>query len=282
MNRLKSLTILWLLLAPGAEGRADSDPLTVLVTAFRSADVASEADPAIQHVIGGQNIDLPLVIRGRSEKPVDLRARLVQLTSSLRAPLPTDVEVLSGRVLGDGEPIPVSVRLPLPAVRGETDFELQFQTRTEEEWHKVDSRARIRLYPTNILDPLISLSKNVALRLKDDTDTLRPLLGYLEVVVADHRAPVLRRGALIVTLVVNSDNAFDPEDLTIRENESVIGFDESVRTLPKVVKRPHRGGHLIHVELEVFKNLRSDPRAQKTFMEILKLAHPKPLGDVRK
>ena len=51
-------------------------------------------------------------------------------------------------------------------------------------------------------------------------------------------------------------------------------FNERVRTLPKVVKSPRGDGQLIQVELEVLRNLDRDPRVQKTFMEIIALAHP--------
>ncbi len=256
---------------------AENDVSCISVTAFAPVPTThSERVAPVHHFFGGRTIDVPLVIGGHSEKPVDLRARLVQLVGPLGVSFHAGLEVFSGRAVNDDEPLAVSVSLLLPEVRDESDFELQFQVRTRGEKWRDAGRARIRLYSQGILEALKPLSRNVLVRLKDDDDKLRPLLASLDVDVTDYRAPVLRSGTPVVTLMVNGDDALDLADLEVLERESVVVFNERVRTLPKVVMLPYLDGHLIQVDLEVLNNLESDPMVQKTFMEIIKLAHPGP------
>ena len=276
LNRVGFLAILSLALiaARTTTFADDSDRGPISITAARPdrAD-ASEKTRPIHHLFGDQTIELPLTIRGRSEKPLDVRARLFQRAFFLGAPLRNDVEILSGRVFSGDEPVSVSVSLPLPEVRDETDFELRFEVRTARDAWRDAGHASLRLYSREILEALKPLSENVVLRLKDDDDKLTSLLEGLEVNFVDYRAPVLPFGTPILTLIVNSGDVLNPSELEITGGESVIVFNERVRTLPKVVKSPCQGGYLIQVELEVLRNLDRDPRVQKTFMEIIELAH---------
>ncbi len=240
----------------------------------------SQANPIAQHLLGGQTVELPLIIRGHCEKPLDMRARLVQLAVSLGAPAyEEDLEVCSGQTLSDGETLEINFLLPLPEVRSKTEFELIYQAKVqEEEWFDA-GRTRIHLYPNDILNPLKPLSEKTILRLKDDEDALRPLLDTLEVSHIDYRSPVFNPEMPIITFIINSNNPRDSLDLRdmglrIRNNETAIIFNEHVRTLPKVVKLPWQNGHLIQVDLEILKNLHNDPRSQNVFMEIIKLTHP--------
>ncbi len=134
---------------------AENDVSCISVTAFAPVTTThSERVAPVHHFFGGRTIDVPLVIGGRSEKPVDLRARLVQLVGPLGVSFHAGLEVFSGRVVNDDEPLAVSVSLLLPEVRDESDFELQFQVRTRGEKWRDAGRARIRLYSLGILEAL--------------------------------------------------------------------------------------------------------------------------------
>ncbi len=233
---------------------------------------------AVLHLFGAQTIALPLAIRGHSDQPIDVRARLVQLSFSLAAPIrETNVEVAAGQTLTEDQPFGVSISLPLPEVRDETEFELIYQAKTQAtEWLDV-GRTKFRLYSKKILEALKPLSENVVLRLKDDGDMLRPLFEQMEISFADYRAPVLQPDIPIMTLIVNNEGHVDrlshrASTIQVLGRESVVIFNEQVMTLPMVTKVPWQNGHLIQVELEILKNLSSDPRAQKTFMKIINLA----------
>lgn len=259
--------------ASALAGGDDPGPLSVTVAGPDSTGDAGKS-PQVHHLFGGQTVELVLSIRGRSETRLDVRARLVQRAFSLGAPLGNPVEVLSGRAFTGDAPVSARVSLPLPEVRTDTDFDLEFEVGTAGERWRDAGRASLRLYPRTILAALSPLSERVALRLKESDGALRLLLESLEVRVVDHRAPVLPPGKPILTLVVNHGDVLDTSDLEILEGETVVVFCERVRTLPKVVKSPCRGGHLIQVELEVLRNLDRDPRVQRTFMDIIELAYP--------
>lgn len=270
-----------LLVAPRITAYADADVNGVSVKVFdRTPAVGTQKDLILRHFLGDQTIELPLAVWGHCEKPIDVRARLVQLSMSLGASFYEDnLEVISGHILAGDKPLQVHFSLPLPQVRDETDFELIYQVKIQgSRWFDA-GRTKVRLYSKKILEPLKPLSEKVVLRLKDDGDVLRPLLEDLEVSITDYRSPVLKPEMPIVTLIVNTGGpvgslGLHAMDLQLRDRESAVIFNEEVRTLPKVVKLPWQEGHLIQVELEILKNLRSDPRAQKTFMEIIQLAHP--------
>ena len=197
----------------------DASPIAITVSA-PAPDRESEELRAI-HLLGNQTVDLPLVIRGRSEKPVDVRARLVQVAFFLGAPFRESVEILSGRTV-NGEPLTVTASVPLPEVTDETEFELRFQVRTSGEAWREAGRTRIRLYSKKILEPLKRLSENIVLRLKDEdaeNSGLRSLLEDLEVTEGaqdhlfdTHPAAILRPDRYVFGVV---DDEWDLDRLLI-------------------------------------------------------------------
>ena len=263
---------------------ARADTSGVSVRASDPTPVPStQTKPTIYHVFGGQRLDLPLNVRGNT-KHLDLRARLVQIAFMLEAPVGDNLNILSGVPLNGDTPLKTHVSLPLPDVRDQTDFELRYQCKTEKSEWLYAGHTRLRLYSQKILEPLKPLAQNVVLRLKDEGDALRPLLKDLDISVTDHRSPVHPPESPAITLIIRENKDPNPSDLDdldlqIHKQESVVVFNEEVRSLPKIVKTSHRGGHLIQVDLEVIRHLRHDPRAQKTFMEIIQLAHPDPHGE---
>ena len=109
----------FLMILPRVAVYADAEVNDISVRVFVPTPTAdSDEDPIIRHLLGGQTLELPLVVRGHSERPLDIRARLVQLSVSLGAPAyEEDLEVFSGQVLADGEPLEVNVSVVLPQVR---------------------------------------------------------------------------------------------------------------------------------------------------------------------
>ena len=288
MNRIKVLALVGIcfsaLIAPLTTTLIAAETKRLSITVLdpiRSTD--TEDKPVVYHLIGGQTVELPLVIRGQFEKPLSLRARLVQTAWSLAALTTVNLNILTDQSLTTGNSRETTVSVPLPEVRDETNFELVFQAKTKDtEWFDVSS-TKLRLYSNTILEPLKLLSQKIILRLKDDRDMLRPTLENLEVFVVDHRAPIPRYDQPILTLIINSNHkqdflTWDTVDRQRHDLESIILFNEQVRTVPKVDKMPYQDGHLVQVELELLKHLHNDPRSQKAFMEIINLAYPSEKG----
>ena len=251
-----------------------SDGLSVRSVEAASS-IGAQAPPKVYHVIGGTEIELPIVIEGYSAEPIQVRARLIQRARLLAAAFEENLEVFSERSLDDGKPIRTSLALTLPSVNNEADFELVYQANIQgSPWFDA-GRTLIRVYPEGILQPLKAMSEHVTLKVKDDRGLLTPVLESLGVSAKDYRAMALPPGLPVITLMVNTDppeNGLDPREVPIRSGETVILFNETVRTLPKVVKTPYNGGWFVEVDLVVLKDLSSDPRAQEALMEIIRLA----------
>ena len=111
LNRVGILAILSvaLIAARTTSFADDSDRGPISITAVRPdrAD-ASEKTRPIHHLFGDQTVDLPLTILWRSEKPLDVRARLVQRAFFLGAPLRNYFEIVTGRVFSGDEPVAMS------------------------------------------------------------------------------------------------------------------------------------------------------------------------------
>lgn len=232
----------------------------------------------IHHFFGGQKIKLPIIVHGVSSEAIDLQARLFQLTSSLVAPVGDVLEVFSQKKLNNHSQKEYSVSVKLPSVKRETTLELRFWAKihSKKEWRDV-GRTRIQVYPKKLLEPLKVWSENIQLRLEDNEGTLSRFLTAQEFTFMDSKAATLRpsQRSIVTLLVRNSERSSLPKH-RIRAGETVIIFREGVESLPKIVVSPSGKGNLISVEMEIIKNLETDPRTQKTFLQILQLSKQVP------
>ena len=222
--------------------------------------------------------DLLAPLKNWSRKDSNLKAKLTQVTFSLTAQhnivpeisLPLEQE---NRARADRE-----VKLELPTVQRETDFQLSFQAQTESQdlWSEAGI-VQIRVYPKDLLAPLKNWSRKVQLRLDDREGILEYLLATQEVAFVDSRAQMKKlEGVPVVTMIVKNTQKVLLPRRPLAPHNSIIVFNEQVENVPKVVVTPFGTGRLIQVDLQIIKRLSEDPRAQKQFLEIIQLAHPVP------
>ena len=101
----------------------------VAVTLKESFDQPQEAEPVV-HYFGGQEITLPIAVQTSSREQIHLKANLTQVTFSLTAEHKVIPEISPPLDQEDGARAGREVKLELPAVQRETDFQLSFQAQT--------------------------------------------------------------------------------------------------------------------------------------------------------
>ena len=272
---VSSITSILVFLISLSSGLAQE--MNIAVTLKDSFYQTQESEPVV-HSFGGQEIKLPIEVQTSSREQINLKAKLTQVTFSLTAQhnivpeisLPLEQE---NRARADRE-----VKLELPTVQRETDFQLSFQAQTESQdlWSEAGI-VQIRVYPKDLLAPLKKWSRKVQLRLDDREGILEYLLATQEVAFVDSRAQMGKlEGVPVVTMIVKNKQKVSLPRRPLDPHNSIIVFNEQVENVPKVVVTPFGTGRLIQVDLQIIKRLSEDPRAQKQFLEIIQLAHPVP------
>ncbi len=233
-----------------------------------------ESEPVV-HYFGGQEITLPLAVQTSSREQIHLKANLRQVTFSLTAEHNVIPEISPPLDQEDGARADREVKLELPTVQRETDFQLSFQAQTasQDVWSQAGI-FHIRVYPKDLLAPLKTWSQKVQLRLEDREGILEDFLAAQDVVFVDSKAQMEKReGVPIVTMIVKTTRKVSLPRPPLAPHNSIIVFNEQVTNIPKVVVTPFGTGQLIQVDLQIIKQLLEDPRAQKQFLEIIQLAY---------
>ncbi len=249
----------------------------VAVTLKDSFYQTQEPEPFV-HYFGGQEITLPIAVQTSSREQINLRANLTQVTFSLKAEHNVIPEISPPLDQEDRAGADREVKLELPTVQRETDFQLSFQAQTASQdlWSEA-GLFHIRVYPDNLLAPLKTWSQKVQLRLDDREGILEEFLTAQDVVFVDSKAQMEKReGVPIVTMIVRNIQKVSLPRRPLAPQTSIIVFNEQVANVPKVVVTPFGTGQLIQVDLRIIKQLSEDPRVQKQFLEIIRLAYPAP------
>ena len=251
--------------------------MNIAVTLEDSFYQTQESEHVV-HSFGGQEIKLPIEVQTSSREQINLKAKLTQVTFSLTAQHNIVPEISLPLEQENGARANREVKLELPTVQRETDFQLSFQAQTESQdlWSEAGI-VQIRVYPKDLLAPLKNWSRKVQLRLDDREGILEYLLATQEVAFVDSRAQMKKlEGVPVVTMIVKNTQKVLLPRRPLAPHNSIIVFNEQVENVPKVVVTPFGTGRLIQVDLQIIKRLSEDPRAQKQFMEIIQLAHPVP------
>jgi hypothetical protein len=252
--------------------------LAVAMMASIAAFAASSRDPALVtprpepnepfRFFGDRTVIVPLLIYAPEPDGLAIRAELVQLTSSLTATVARELEVpfSAGRTVGPGNEAALSV--PLPAVKRETDFELRFRSRRQEDgvWQPA-GRVAIRVYPADLLSPLRAWAESHALRVEDDHGSLSEFLRREEIRVAARPGP---RG---IALYSGTRAIEKRENIPTRDDESAVVFTERETEVPRLLIDRTGRAATIKVEMRIVDRLATDPLAQKFFLEVFQLLH---------
>jgi hypothetical protein len=231
------------------------------------ASVTSRADaPGAYRLFADRTVTVPVLVHASDPDSVDLRAAIVQLTSSLSMPLAVemDVRLTPGAT---GHPwLDASVSLTLPSVEREADFEIRFRSRRRGDtvWQPA-GRVTVRVYPADLLAPLREWARSHPISVRDDRGALVEFLRRQRIPLADRPG---RRG---VTLYVGSrwkDGSAPPVD-----GEAAILFTERETDTPHLLVDRAGRGPIVSVEMRFLDRLETDPLAQKLLLEAFRRLH---------
>lgn len=227
------------------------------------------------HYFGGQEISLPLIIQDKGNDMVDLKVEANQVGFSMGVPHLLEPKIISH--LKDKVHFSCNreVFIELPDVKREIVFELIFKAKveSEENWREA-GRAKIHIYPMDILKPLQAWSERIQLRLDDREGNLANFFNRNKITYVDSKAAIpLKEDQKIVTVIVRD---ISKEVLQSREdypNETVIIFREKKEGLPKIMVRPFQKGQLIDVSMSLIQDLANRPLQQTMLLDILRLSN---------
>ena len=215
------------------------------------------------HYQGGQEIQLSFLIEYPQEKPLELQGEVNQVGFSMQIP-----NILEVKIQETGRKSQRIAIIDLPEVKRETVFELILKAKSEPESEWVESaRAKIYIYPLDILKSLQEWSQGVQLRMDDREGNLKIFFDDHKVQYVDLKAALpLKEDQKIVTIIVADLSPAVLQDRQSHPDETLIIFREQKKSLPKIVVRPFRKGQLIDVSMVLIKNLSTPPIEQKMFL----------------
>jgi hypothetical protein len=191
---------------------------------------------------------------------IDLRAAMVQLTSSLSMPVADHLDVrLTSRAAGHAG-FEAGVILTPPSVKRETDFEIRIQVRRRSEsgWQPA-GRVTVRVYPAGLLEPVREWARAHPISVRDDGGTLVAFLRGQRIPIAD------RTGSRGVTLYVGS--RWKDRNEFLLDGETAIVFTERETDTPYMIVDRRGRGTAVSVETRLVDRLETDPLAQKLLLE---------------
>ncbi|MDD5348674.1 MAG: hypothetical protein PHQ12_00555 [Chthoniobacteraceae bacterium] len=239
------------------------------------------AQPPAYYGFGGQPVTLELAVETPKGEPVDIQADLFQRAQTLLAPVQKDIVVaqaLNASGFAPYRPL-VSWKMPLPAVTRETQMLARFRVRTGAADWQPAGQVLLTVYPPDFAkEELARVAKDPGLRVFGG-DALRKFLKAQKTDFED----------------VGSDLASlppSPEDKNLYIGEatsrqlaqwltanpawqgSLVVFCTDTPLLPGVFVTTQGGLRLAKVTLPMLDTLSTDPRSQKTLVEVLKSVTP--------
>ena len=221
------------------------------------------------HFFAGEEISLPITIDVEENNIIDLKVETSQKAFSMEAPHQLNVRVQN---IDDSKR---TVSITLPEVQREVTYVVRFFAKFQEEgtWKPV-GELEVIIYPKNLLAPLIPWSKSVDLHVKDSSGVLVGFLEKKDISFSDYlNQEVSVEGTLSVTFIVNDSEKEVVPSQKLGKFETIVIFNTQRNTLPKVVSKSDSKGRIIKVDLDLIEYLDSDPRAQKAFLEIIRLIY---------
>jgi hypothetical protein len=231
------------------------------------AVVTSRADRHEPYrLFGGRTAMVPVRVHAPDPDGLDLRAVLVQLTSSLSVPVAEQLAVrLSPRA--DGDPwFDAEFGLTPPDVKRETDFEIRFRSRRRGEpaWQAA-GRVTVRVYPSDLLDPVRAWARSHPLSVQDHRGLLVEFLRRQTIPIAD------RPGGRGVTLYVASRRK--DGSVPLLDGGAAVLFTERETDTPHLVIDRTGRTTIVRVETRFLDRLETDPQAQKLLLEVFQRLH---------
>jgi len=270
-------------------------PVAILLMALGVVKLDNSGKPAGNasaiHVFGGQTAKVELVVEptnGNLAEPMEIQADLFQKGESLLAPIQKDIIVAKAsryEKCFQNEP---SLRplltweLPVPEVKRETEMLARLRIKSGGgEWVSA-GQILITAYPLEFTKgPLAELAKEWGFHVFGENKNLRNYLKANKVEFDDagddlQALPTKPEDKGIY--IGDADAQFAANWLASHSAwpSSIVVFCTDSPLLPGVYVSEHNGFRIVKVTLPLLDTLPSDPRSQKTFLEILKLLNTPP------
>ncbi|NBV24878.1 MAG: hypothetical protein EBS05_23535 [Proteobacteria bacterium] len=234
-----------------------------------------------QHVFAGGSRDVELLLKNSDADVVrfGLRLQLLQLTSSLAAPVGAARTGPALTVLS-GQTVVVNVPVDFPGVRASTRFAVRW----------LDAAGRllgvtdIWAHPDNLLDALKRMAGSQPLGLADEAGLLRPVLAAHGIPVTELNSPgswndFQGRLAFLVSSAEPKDDAPQRETAMLaraKAGVAVIWLQVNPATtlprLPLAERLPLGRGSIVRVPTSAVAGLDQSPVAQLTLVRLAELA----------
>ena len=270
MKRAMMLIAICAWCAGAQNATAGSVEVTLAATASLPRDAHGTA-----HVFAGDLLSVPLTVRGTLGERLEVQADVVQITGDMVVPVGNPTTIISVTAPSAKAGVEWSWRFQVPDLKREADLEIRFTAREDTGAWEPAGQWRLRIYPNHVLGPLRILAARRMFRVWDPEGHLAVLLAAQGVEVTDWnaRAPVATFRPPMNLVVGDMEKR---GDITRRlaAGETVIVFKEQVASLPLVEVRRQAAGVLVTVQLKLLDDCQTDPRAQKTFLEIIRAAQP--------
>ncbi len=269
-HRLLLLGCLALLLPRQGHAEGLADRLSVRAVPDVEPSFADKGGLTL-HLFADKNIEIPLRVEGKVNEAIDLRARLIQKSSTMGALIGEAIPILSDWKLPLSGQLETTFTFRLPAVQRESAFEFLYEAKAHahKSWEPV-GRTALFLYPKDLLRPLQEWSKKVFVKIDDATGKLRDFFASQGIEFLDGKASPLRGKRPVVNFVVLKSSSDPARQRARAGDESYIVFYDEVASLPKIVVRERH----VTVEMKILDQLPSSPLAQKTLLEIVNLSNP--------
>ncbi len=221
----------------------------------------------------GQAAVIEMILSGAQSCP-QIAGSLVQTTARLEAEIARrqllDCDRFKARF--DGAPQTVAFRFAVPRVKRESRFEWRF---AECDTAGANCRDLIDIpfntFPPDLLASIRKWAERETLVVKDPIGVLADFLDHQSIDFAERRSGIAG-DSQVVSLLVENRNEIELADMApYLEKGGVVVFRKSQNTLPLIKTRRVAGQAFISVELPLITSLASDPRAQKTLLEIFQM-----------
>jgi len=241
----------------------------------------SGGNPPMVHVFGGQRVKVDMAVKPLNTnllEPLEIQADLYQKGQALLAPIQKDIVVAkASRFDGCGQlflPL-ISWELPVPEVKRETEMVARLRMKSGGGEWLPSGQISITVYPLGFAkEPLAAFSKKRGFHLFGKN---KPLRAFLK----DQKVEFDDAGENLAVLPnATRDNGVYIGEATSRELAEWLGTHPGWRghivvfcpdspLLPGVFVSTQGGFRIAKVTLPLLDTLSSDPRSQKTFLEIL-------------
>ncbi len=216
---------------------------------------------------------IEMVVSGARACP-QITATLVQETARLEAEIARQqlVDCDRSQLRFDGATQTIAFRFAVPRVKRESRFEWRFA-----ECDPAGGNCRDLIdipfdtFPPDLLASIRNWASRESLVVKDPVGVLGDFLDQQRVDFTARRSGIARDSQVVSLLVEDGSGIELAQIAPYLDKGGVVVFRKSQNTLPLIKMRRVAGQSLISVELPLITSLASDPRAQKTLLEIFQM-----------